>query len=674
VTRARAALLLAMIGLTVGSLAATAHAQVVEPVSSPRHGTVVLYVVENVSFEELMSVPYFRSLARGGAGLMTTKTGGGDRSPSSYRTIGAGIRAPDPIDQALMARMLSQYGVDVCLSPHAEDALSNLRLLLAPGDVTCSIGVASRDVVILAGVALPAGNARFSRSRALELAATRLDQLVEVTGDRRTRVLVVSPFPGSEMERRGDEVTPIVMGTPATATGVAHALRSDTIRQTGLVANVDVAPTVLDFFGIPTPSEMTGSPIETTDAPAPFALHRLHLEQRHIRFPLQLGEVAYVVALGLVGIAALIALGVRGSLPPRFAAFLRFATLAAIAEPVTLLAGGLLPRLTYAWVVPFAVITMLVLATLSLTARSRGPLGPFEFLAAVTLGFVLLDGALGGAAFRVPLLGGTMFDGVRFYGLPNSFIAMPLAGALYLATRWDPFRGFLLLVGVGLFCGFPALGANVGGSITLFAAAGMWWVVRTRPKIGVKEVAFVGGIVALGLAAVLLANRLAPGAPTHAARFVEQTGTSWHRAWGDLRHRLGIGVRQLLDAPPAFIPVLGLIVVFVLALKPPTPIRRGLQLVDHRWREMIAVLSAASMVAFIANDTGVAAAAPGFMYALTALAYPAYLLTRDQPQAPRRVAGEAPAGAERSEHPRGAGVNSRGQWEATTEPPTGAPT
>jgi len=401
------------------------------------------------------------------------------------------------------------------------------------------------------------------------------------------------------------------------------------------VSNVDVAPTILHFFGIPTPSEMDGSPVETTDAAAPFALHRLHLEQRRIRLPLQLAEVAYVSGLGIVGIAALVALAVRGSLPPKFVAFLRFATLAAVAEGVTLLAGGLLPHLTYAWVVPFIVITMLVLAALSLTARSRGPLGPFEFLGAVTLGFVLLDGALGGAAFRVPLLGGTMFDGVRFYGLPNSFIALPLAGALYVAVRMDPFKGFLLLLGVGLFCGFPALGANVGASITLFAAAGLWWVVRTRRRVGVREVAFVGGVVLLGLAAVLLANRLAPGTPTHAARFVERTGSSWHTALVDLRHRLGIGVRQLIDVPPAFIPVVGLAVVFVLSVRPLGPIRRGFGHVDEWWPQMIAVLCVSSLVAFVANDTGVAAAAPGFMYALTALAYPAYLLQPAEPLALR---------------------------------------
>jgi hypothetical protein len=632
VTRARAALLLPTFGLTFVSFAASAHAQVVGPVSPPRHGTVVVFVVEKVSFEELMSVPYFRALAaRGGAGLMTTKVGGGDRVRASYRTLGAGVRAPDEADNGLMARVLSQSGVDVCRSPHEEDALLNLRLLVSPEVATCSIGTVSRDAVVLAGVALPdlGGNVRISPSRALGLAAARLDQLVSATGGRRTMVVVVSPFPSNDMDRRGDEVTPILMAElpPRRVPGLLgpRALRSDTTRRTGLVSNVDVAPTALDFFGIPVPSEMEGSPVEVTDARAPFALHRLHLEQRRIRFPLQLGEVAYVVALGLVGIAALIVLASRRSLPPRFGAFLRLATLVAVAEPVTLLAGGLLPRMTYAWVVPFVAATMIVLAVLSLTARDRGPTGPFVFLAGVTLGFVVLDAALGGDAFRVPLLGGTMFDGVRFYGLPNAFIALPLAGSLFLATRMDAFRGFLLLVGAGLFCGFPSLGANVGASITLFAAAGLWWVVRTRPRIGIQEVAFVAGVIALGLAAVLLANRLAPGAPTHAARFVEQTGSSWHRVWTSLRHRLGIGVGQLVDAPPAFIPVVGLVVVFGLALRPAGPVARGLATVDARWRHMILVLCLSSMVAFVANDTGVAAAAPGFMYALTGLAYPAYL-------------------------------------------------
>jgi hypothetical protein len=642
VTQARAALLflISAAGM-LPFLPARTAGETVGPSSPPRHGQVLLFVVDRVSFEELLRVGQFRALAgTGGVALMATKAGPDRRELDSYAILGAGTRSDAPGDGHLMSRILGRWGVTICraLDPtlpgryNFED-LSALSPSLAP----CRSPLPADAVVVAAAGTLQVDQA--ARAQARDLPAQREKELrragealvnvLSTLSSPRIEVVEVTPLPSFEMDRRGDEVTPLVVARTSPRQMPPgpgpRSLRSDTTRRTGLVSNVDVAPTILSFFGIPIPSEMDGSPVVTTDAAPPFALHRLHLEQRRIRLPLQLGEVAYVVGLGIIGIAALIALALRGSLPRRFAAFMRFATLVGVAEGVTLLAGGLLPRLTYAWVVPFVAITMIVLAALSFTARNRGPLGPFAFLAAVTLGFVLLDGALGGAAFRSPLLGGTMFDGVRFYGLPNSFIALPLAGALILAIRLDPFRGFLLLLGVGLFCGFPGLGANVGASITLFAAAGLWWVIRTRPRFGLREVAFVAGVVALGLAAVLLANRLAPGTPTHAARFVERAGSGWERALTDLRHRLGIGVKQLLDAPPAFIPVVGLAVVFALAVRPIGPIRRGLGLVDEPWRQMIVVMSLSSLIAFAANDTGVAAAAPGFMYALTGLAYPAYL-------------------------------------------------
>ena len=66
------------------------------------------------------------------------------------------------------------------------------------------------------------------------------------------------------------------------------------------MANVDVAPTILDFFGIPIPKEMTGEPIRVDGTVDLFHLHQLHLDQRHIRLPIQLAEVAFgrLLALG----------------------------------------------------------------------------------------------------------------------------------------------------------------------------------------------------------------------------------------------------------------------------------------------------------------------------------------------------------------------------------------
>ena len=77
---------------------------------------------------------------------------------------------------------------------------------------------------------------------------------------------------------------------------------------------------------------------------------------------------------------------------------------------------------------------------------------------------------------------------------------------------------------------------------------------------------------------------------------------------------------MLTRTPPAALPLVGLVVVFVLALTGPGPIGRGLDRLPP-WREVLMTLAIAAAVAFVANDTGVAASAPAFLYAATVLAY-----------------------------------------------------
>jgi hypothetical protein len=216
-----------------------------------------------------------------------------------------------------------------------------------------------------------------------------------------------------------------------------------------------------------------------------------------------------------------------------------------------------------------------------------------------------------------------MFDGVRFYGLPNAFIALLLASSLFVASRLDPLRGALLLGTAGLFAGFPSLGANVGASIALFFAAGLWWVLRTRRRVGLREAAFVIGGVALGLGVVLLANRA--GMPTHATRFVE-TQTSVGGVMRVFLDRMESSFRMLADVPAGSIPVLGLPVVLWLALTRRGAIGRGLDAAGEPWRQAIVVLTVTGIVAFFVEDTGVAAAGPVFLYAMAALAYPTFVV------------------------------------------------
>jgi hypothetical protein len=603
---------------------ASGSAEEAEP---PRPGLAILFVLDPVSFEDLLARPEFMNVARaGGAALMTTHVGPETNVTRFARTdatqhlvVAEGRRNPEG-GQPLLNAQLGRHGVPVCLleeearGPIPRRSPVVLMALGSDGRVTaCPASTGVESVLIV-----------------VDAAGTPTLDLRMLLSAPRTLLLVVAPEPSAAMDRVGDEVTPLLMADGASQNllagdGPTHALMSSTTRQPGLVANVDVAPTVLEFFGLAIPEEMEGQPIEVSDEPAPFELHRRHLEQRRIRLPIQFGQLAFVTLGGVAAIAALVALATGRALSPGVSAALRFLALCGAALMVPLLLGGLLPRLTYGVAVPFVVVSVVGLALLSRSARWSGSTGPLVFLGTVGLSILAVDAAFGWPGARLPLLGGTMFDGVRFYGLPNAFIALLLASALFVASRLDPLRGAFLIGTAGLFAGFPFLGANVGASIALFFAAGLWWVLRTRWRVGPREAAFVIGTVALGLGMVLLANRWLPGMPTHATRFVE-TQTSIGDVVRVFFDRMQTSLRMLTEVPAGAIPVLGLPVVLWLVSTRPGGIGRGLDAAGGAWRHALITLTVTGIVAFLVEDTGVAAAGPVFLYAVAGLAYPTLLV------------------------------------------------
>ena len=258
--------------------------------------------------------------------------------------------------------------------------------------------------------------------------------------------------------------------------------------------------------------------------------------------------------------------------------------------------------------------------------RRAGPVAPFVFLGAVGFSFAVLDLAFG-TGLRIPLLGGTMFDGVRFYGLPNAFIGLVLAGAVFLAVALSPGQGFALLMAAGVVVGYPSLGADIGGAVTLFAAAAVWWalVVRRGSRSRPRDAAIAVGIVVAGTLGVLLANRYLAVTPTHATRFVEGGGLSPADVVRREVDRLAVGFRMIRRIPAGWIPVLGTPVLLGFAIMRPTPFGQGFEAVDRNWREAMIALTTAGAASVLANDTFVAAVGLTFLYALAGMAYPALL-------------------------------------------------
>ena len=612
----------------------------------PRPGVALILIEDRVSFDALMAVPQFQALARaGGAGLMATNQSYRDDMHDVYLALGSGA-APGTAVAQLLGLTLRRYGIGVCgidsATSDLPDPTSPVLLLTLPASQNC-LGLSGTSSALLVGIDTPLlqlddGSPRMipaavaDRRRAL-LAQAGAGLSGPGNGSGRTLIMVLSASPSRDMNRAGDEVTPIVMAQGpfdqlVPSAGSLHGLTSDTTRQDGLVSNVDVAPTILAFFGIPIPSAMDGSVIRTTDDPAPFALYRLEREQRRVRLPIQLAVVLFLAAAAMVATVALIVLARRGSLPEPFLGGLRFLVLCCAALPISLIAGGLLPRRTYLVVVPFVVGLTLLLALEARRVGEDDPLRSLTALGAVGLAFIVVDAAFGGHAFRAPLFGGIMFDGVRYFGLGNAFIPTLVASGVFVAWRRERTTAVAVLFGVGLVAGFPHLvarrgrvdhdvrrgGAVVDARAAATSNANEWrtwsraamrsvlpwsrgWgraagqpvrarVSDARDAVRRTDTRAVGHGDPRGLAPVGHRGRPGPSlsgraAATHRASRSALARGSW--AWAD---------------------------------------RRGLRTVDDRWRDVLVVLVLSAVVAFVANDTGLSASAPAFVYALAVLACP----------------------------------------------------
>jgi hypothetical protein len=533
---------------------------------------------------------------------MSPRTDPDDRQAGPYLTLGAGMRSGAPSTRGLVASVLLRHGLRTC----ASGILERARLVATNPFVR---GEAPAPARICALIIVSVHGAR----------PDELERTIRLASASAKLVIAVEAAPTSAMDRVKDEVTPVVMtqGGPGRlfGQGPMRTLTSDTTRRVGLVSNEDVAPTILHFFGIPVPAEMDGSPIRVVDAPPPFRMHARHLANRRTAVPLSVGMLVGVNVIGFITLFLVLRRRPPWTALDRTSAAL---PMSVPAVGTAALAAGSLPVLSYAWLIPFLILAAAAGAALGLAVRRRGPLVPAVVVAAGVIVFFVIEALRGWPDTLFPVLGGSALDGARFYGLPNTYIGVLAGAGVWLAASLSAYAGFVLLFALGLFAGFPDLGADLGGALTLFAAAGLWLAIRGRPRVGWREVGLAIGVVIAGMALVLAAQVVLASTPTHGTRFVQGAG---HRSLvHTVAERLGTGWRLLTRFPLTWIIVAGLPVCLALALRPPGPMRPAYER-HPEWRDAMVVLVLASIVAFVGNDTGAAAAGFGFGLAIAGILY-----------------------------------------------------
>jgi hypothetical protein len=410
---------------------------------------------------------------------------------------------------------------------------------------------------------------------------------------------------------------PIPMGI--SGKGYYGDLTSDTTRTDGYVLSTDIAPTILEFFALSVPDEMTGQGIRTEGSVDPGAI-----ETRGARMAVvstRRGPVIGYTLLAWVLATLLVVLLTRGALA---SLGVRLLGLSVVYLPVFLLVGAALEPSQY----PEMLVVMIgapLLAALTLAA-----LRDYRALAvasAITVGAYALDAILGSPLSALSLLGPNPALGVRFYGIGNELEALLSvvivggigAGLAGFAPRLSPGRSAVVFLVIGLvFAGIFAsgkFGADVGAAIDFPMGVAVAALVITG---GRRRWIFLVILVPLIVVALLALADLVTGANSHFTRSVLDAGGL---------HSLGdTAQRRLEQTARSFVRPILLVALPVVAIIVLVATWRRATLAS--WvRDVPAMRAAligavvATIVATLANDSGALLLEIGAAYLLVFLGW-----------------------------------------------------
>jgi len=385
-------------------------------------------------------------------------------------------------------------------------------------------------------------------------------------------------------------------------------LTSASTRTDGLVTTTDIAPTVLEAFGIDdVPGEFNGSVIESTDSRDPAGIAELQekLQTRPSRQPVALLPLG--VWLVLCALAALV------WRRPGAALALRHLGVACAIAPLLMLVAAGVDAGTVASALIVGVGSVAVAAVLLLTLAAYRALA---VACAVTVGTYAIDVVVGSPLTALSVLGPNPGYGVRFFGIGNELEAILtvltlvgvgawLAGSLAGGAEPGKIEGrkaaawFLGIAALATLAFAPGrFGADVGAAIVLGVGSATAAVLALRlpPKVAVAAIAG-GGLLALG--ALFALDAVLGGA--HLSRTVLGAGEA-SDVVDVIDRRLSLMTNTFIH--PVYPELLAIVVLLLIA----GIVRRRTLLgwFGDRWPARVGFLGAAAgvLVGTVGNDSG----------------------------------------------------------------------
>jgi hypothetical protein len=414
----------------------------------------------------------------------------------TYLDVTQGNRVFDSLYDTALPEM------KVAVNAPVKDAAVVKRAESAPADI----------VPGLLAVTLAEGGKTFG---VREASLGQLRRLVVGLESRDLLIAIERPPPGKNRE----------LAIGIAGRGFGGNLTSDSTRLDGYVLSTDVAPTILDRFGIEVPAQMSGQPIRSEGEVDSGAVETLGARMAVIserRGPvIGLSLLAWVLGLGLAIALTRGAVGRVG---------VQLAGLAVVYLPLVLLAAAAVePGETVETLMAMLGAPALALLTLAVFDGYRA----LAVASGLTVAAYAIDVIAGSPLTSLSLLGPNPGLGVRFYGIGNELEALLAvlivagtgAGLAGFAPRLSPRGCAAAFLGAGLPLAFVfaagRFGADVGAAIVfpVGAAVAAAAIAARRRRAALAIVALPFAVVAL-----LALLDLVTGANAHLTRSVLDAG------------------------------------------------------------------------------------------------------------------------------------------------------
>ncbi len=482
--------------------------------------------------------------------------------------------------------------------------------------------------------------------------------------DHNVLFVLLSPSPPQGGTVNGQRMTPLVVYEPSRREG--GLIRSSTTRRPGIVANIDIAPTVLKHLGLEAPFFLWGAPLELI--PAPGHLETLREISTHTARVYQLrpfvirGFILSLIITSLLGVLAVMT---------RLKAFypLRYLHCVLLNFPAVLLLAAAFPQFPAADIrhsifLLFFIALPLIIPALLLMRRNLTAC--FAYSGLLICAMLIFDLWQGGVLISRSLLGYDPISGARFYGLGNEYMGVLVGsfilGAISLFSLPAPpgqrvIPGLNILKGcffgaVSLLLVFmlasPVYGANFGGAVTagfaLAVALGGLLLLPRGKKISIKafcqaqekkghntDIEEKGGgwfypprlaitgllVLFITITALFVYFLNAPGGGDH----VSHLGRTWELVRSDGLSELRNVVLRKMEMNFKLIRyslwsrvLLGFIALLTILYYYPVGLMSSIFKREPYFKAILGAAILGSFVAFCLNDSGVVAAATIMLY------------------------------------------------------------